>query len=351
MTKELIGRSIESFIRSGIGEFEPLALALFAHQFENNPPYQAYCRSLGKTPDHIKRWQDIPAVPIRAFKSVRFATFNAEHAAAIFESSGTTQQIPSRHYLKTLTYYEESLKKSFREHVLPDEEKRMMLILTSPPAEVPHSSLTWMFEVVKNKWGSNASAYLVQRGQLNSSRLTFLLGKAIQKGQPVVLLGTTIAYLKLFEDLEAVGKTLILPAGSVLLDTGGMKTQTRKTTRDEFIALATRWLGLSTEACINEYGMCELSSQCYGRGAAGLLQAPLWMKTLIVHPESGESVKEGESGVLRHFDLANVDSVLAIQTEDMGRAEGAGFHFMGRAEGADLKGCSLAAEKFLAVSR
>jgi len=94
--------------------------------------------------------------------------------------------------------------------------------------------------------------------------------------------------------------------------------------------------------------MCELSSQCYGRGDSTWLEGPAWMKTLVVDPETGRPIKEGETGVLRHFDLANVDSVMAIQTEDQGRAEGRGFHVLGRAAGADLKGCSLAAEKLFA---
>ena len=55
----------------------------------------------------------------------------------------------------------------------------------------------------------------------------------------------------------------------------------------------------------------------------------------------------GESGLLRHFDLANVDSVMAIQTEDLGRKVGEGLELLGRAPDADLKSCSLSAEAFL----
>lgn len=345
---ESLSRQIERFIRGEIGDFPALALDLFAYQFAKNVPYGAYCRSLGQTPDSVRRWQDIPAVPIRAFKSAELVTFPTGHAAALFESSGTTQRTPSRHYLKTLSFYEEALKKSFRTHVLSSDEKRLMFILTPPPAEAPHSSLTWMFEVVKNKWGADGSGYFLQRGRLDASRLDFLIGKAQKAGQPVLLLGTTLAFLTWFDDLERMKKTFTLPAGSLLLDTGGMKTQTRDVTRAAFLERVFRLLGLPESACVNEYGMCELSSQCYGRGASDLLQGPLWMKTLVVDPDTGAPVPEGTPGILRHFDLANVDSVMAVQTEDMGRAEGDGFHFLGRAHGADLKGCSLAAERFLA---
>ena len=46
-----------------------------------------------------------------------------------------------------------------------------------------------------------------------------------------------------------------------------------------------------------------------------------------------------------HVDLANLNSVVAVQTEDMGVAHpGGGFTLLGRAPGAVLRGCSLTAE-------
>ena len=42
-----------------------------------------------------------------------------------------------------------------------------------------------------------------------------------------------------------------------------------------------------------------------------------------------------------HFDLANVFSVAAIQTEDLGIRRGEGFELIGRAQIAEPRGCSL----------
>ena len=57
--------------------------------------------------------------------------------------------------------------------------------------------------------------------------------------------------------------------------------------------------------------------------------------------------------MLRHFDLANLDSVSAIQTDDLGIegevAGGGGFEIVGRATGAGLRGCSLAIDEWLAT--
>jgi len=45
--------------------------------------------------------------------------------------------------------------------------------------------------------------------------------------------------------------------------------------------------------------------------------------------------------LIRIFDLANVYSVMAIQTEDLGIRRGSGFELLGRATLAEPRGCSL----------
>ena len=131
------------------------------------------------------------------------------------------------------------------------------------------------------------------------------------------------------------------------MDTGGMKTTTRDVTRDSFLHQVSTYLGIAEGECYNEYGMCELSSQFYARGASQSFQAPPWVRTLAIDGKTGERLPEGQVGMLRHFDLANVDSVLAVQTEDLGSALPQGFVFKGRASSAELKGCSLDLEAYL----
>jgi hypothetical protein len=70
---------------------------------------------------------------------------------------------------------------------------------------------------------------------------------------------------------------------------------------------------------------------------------PPWARVQIVSPETGWEVGEGETGLIRIFDLANVYSVMAIQTEDLGIRHGDGFALVGRAALAEPRGCSLMA--------
>jgi hypothetical protein len=338
---------IERFIRSGHGTFETLALEVFAYQFEKNAPYRAYCQSIEETPATVKTWDTIPAVPVHAFKAADLATFPTGHAAAVFHSSTTSGQAPSRHFLRSLTPYELSLKSSFEKWVLPDQATLPFLILTPPPGDAPRSSLVWMMDVVRRQWGAPGSEYLVRQGRLDEPRLSFLLKKFQKAGQPVALLGTTIAFLGFFDYCRGEGGSFQLPAGSRILDTGGMKGSGRETTREAFVQDVSKMLGLPADSCVNEYGMAELCSQFYGRGPSSHLEGPAWCRTLVIDPETGRPVAAGQTGLLRHFDLANVDSVSAIQTDDLGRAEGQGFVLLGRSPNAEVRGCSLSAEAFL----
>src|ERR1019366_6195151 len=133
------------------------------------------CHNQGITLGHVKTWQEIPAVPVQAFKSATLATFPGSQAAAIFESSGTTRETPSRHYLKTLTYYESSLKSNFKTHLLTDKVLRPFFILAPSPSEAPHSSLSWMLDVVKRAFGAPESVSVLTRGRLDELWLATLL--------------------------------------------------------------------------------------------------------------------------------------------------------------------------------
>jgi len=54
-------------------------------------------------------------------------------------------------------------------------------------------------------------------------------------------------------------------------------------------------------------------------------------------------VAAGETGLIRVFDLANIFSMMAVQTEDLGLRRGDGFELIGRAAKAEARGCSLMA--------
>jgi hypothetical protein len=102
------------------------------------------------------------------------------------------------------------------------------------------------------------------------------------------------------------------------------------------------------------YGMTELSTQFYDQGnqrVPSLKQGPHWIRSRVIDPLTGQDVPQGERGVLSHCDLANFNSVTTILTEDVGMMADHGFVLLGRAQGAQAKGCSMAVDAFLKAAR
>ncbi len=140
------------------------------------------------------------------------------------------------------------------------------------------------------------------------------------------------------------------------MDTGGFKGQSREITRQELYGMAREFLGIPREFCVNMYGMTEHSTQFIdsticdrARGITGPRHkiVPPWARTRVVDCETLEPLPDGEAGLLLHYDLGNRNSVLAVLSEDMGYALGGGFELLGRAKGAEARGCSIAADELL----
>jgi hypothetical protein len=135
------------------------------------------------------------------------------------------------------------------------------------------------------------------------------------------------------------------------LETGGYKGTGRTLSKETLYGMFRGRLGLAADAIINEYGMTELSSQCYTRGLGRPHVAPPWVRAVAVDPATGLEVADGETGVLRIHDLANLGSVLAIQTRDFATRLGADFELLGRDPAALPRGCSRAADEMLGTAQ
>jgi len=431
--------------------FDSLALELFALHCKHNAPYRRFCESRGMMPGAAEHWSQIPAIPTSAFKELELSCLPAEERTAVFHSSGTTGQRPSRHFhnADSLAIYEASLLAWFAENfrsrlplalretqksevrsqkseiplalaemektegpltpaLSPSEGERenhrqslregtpmvsskpstdlcpwqeRFVILTPPPAEAPQSSLVHMFETLRRQLGSADSVYLGHSDEdgswtLDSAAALEALSRSSAATQPVLLLGTAFSYVHLLDDLARRGRRFDLAPGSRAMETGGYKGRSRSLEKIELHALITHHLGIPSANIICEFGMSELGSQaydCLGAGSACIpagdkirgviagrnavapshsrhsspvtrhFQFPPWCRAQIISPETGRAVAEGETGLIRIFDLANVYSVMAIQTEDLGVRRREGFELLGRAALAEPRGCSLMA--------
>lgn len=331
--------------------FDRLALALFAHQYQHNPPFQRFCQQRGKTVRTVKSWCDIPAVPISAFKALTLSCVPPEQAERCFMTSGTTQaEVKGKHHHPTLAVYDASMIRNFHQRFMGGREKLRMGILFPDESLLPNSSLAHYLALALREFGTDGSHYLLTQQGLDFARVIAELEHAQQSGEAYALLGASYSFVHLLDELQRLGKTFVLPPGSRVLDTGGFKGQSRELSMADFYAQLSGTLGIDASQCINMYGMTELSTQFYDAGNAVLpsvKSGPHWIRTRVVEPLSGEELPRGEQGILAHCDLANFNSVTTILTEDVGVAVDGGFLLLGRAEGSAAKGCSLAVQEFL----
>ncbi len=350
-------------------EFNALALELFSLQFQKVAPYRRFCEARGIAADSIDDWRNVPAIPTSAFKELELTCLAPTGRTTVFHSSGTTADKPSRHFHNSdsLAVYEASLLGWFRQHVLGDwdrliEDERVgpldqpgFIILTPPSNAVPHSSLVHMFEATRRELASRDSVFtgLVAADgawQLDLDATLFAIRKSMCANRPVTLLGTAFSFVHLLDHFAANNIRYRLAEGSRVLETGGYKGRSREMPKAELHALITKHLGIPPERIVCEYGMSELSSQAYVRnacaaqasgGSASSLHFPPWARVRLINPETGSDALAGEPGIIRIFDLANVFSVAAIQTGDLGIKSGDGFELLGRAAMAEPRGCSL----------
>jgi len=332
--------------------FAELALELFALQFEANPAYRKICEVRRATPLTVSDWTQIPAVPTAAFKELELTCLPPEQRTHAFHSSGTTQQKPSRHFHSTesLSLYDDLLWAWFSQHVTKGIKRPNPLLLTPPPRQSRHSSLVHMFATVRQKLGAGAIEFAGGVGSngawtLNLDSVTQQLEAASNKSEPILILGTAFSFVHLLDHLSEANRKFRLPPGSRVMETGGYKGRSREMPKLELHALISKHFGVPPHHIICEYGMSELSSQAYDTPteARRTFHFPPWARVQIISPETGREVSEGETGLIRVFDLANVFSVMAVQTEDLAARRGDGFELLGRVATSEPRGCSLMA--------
>ena len=336
-------------------EFDALAAALFAVQYAHNEPYRRFCQRRGVTPRRVTGWRQVPPVPISAFKDATLSCVAPADCERVFMTSGTSRgAVKGCHHHPTLAVWDRSMRRHFEQRFLQGRSALTMLLLFPDERQLPNSSLARYLGLAARCWGTPDSRCYVGPQGLDLDGLCAALGAAVLRAQPVALMGASFSLVHLLDALRERGLRFALPAGSRILDTGGYKGQARDLPLQAFYDALAETFGVPRSECINMYGMTELSSQFYDAGNHSLpsvKHAPHWVRSRVLDPLSGRELPRGERGLLAHCDLANVNSAIAILTEDVGVAVDDGFLLLGRAEGAEAKGCSLAVQAFLEATR
>ncbi len=341
------------------GRFEPLALRVFAAQFDRLPAYRDYCLSRGASPAKVRTVSAIPPVSTAAFK---YVDFRQQTPQRIFVTSGTTRgpQRRGRHFVPDLELYRISAVQHLRRMLFPDGRRPWMLAMHPTAERMPQSSLSQMISWCFEEFGGARSLCCADPYRVDIQAAIEFLRAAQELTAPVAILSTTAAFSALSDLLRKKGLRLHLPSGSRLMDTGGAKGQSKPLTAAEVLAMAQDFLGIPPAWVINEYGMTELCSQLYDatpQNCPGALEseervkiAPPWLRVIARDPQSLTPLPPGAVGLLSFFDLANAGSVSALMTEDLGVVNTDGsVRIFGRLLDAEPRGCALAIEQFAAA--
>ncbi len=329
-----------------------LALTLFKLQFDHVAPYQQYCIALRRTPDSVLQTADIPPLPTSAFKEFQLTSLPPGEQHHVFRSSGTTSAETSEHHHShsSLAHYQQLVLPWFQRHLLPDRNQITFINLMPCQQEAPHSSLAAMMQSVIQRCGTPGSRNLGfidenHLWQLKPAVITTILHDQCRTGEPCLVSGTAFGFVELLDHLAATQTHLTLPPDSRVMETGGYKGRTRQLPKATLHNLITHHLGVPASHIVSEYGMCELSSQAYDRIVGSTkprqFRFPPWCQVRLVEPGTNQSPAPSEPGLITLLDLANVRSVMAIQTGDLGVGNSHGFEILGRATGATQRGCSL----------
>lgn len=317
-------------------EFERFAIQIFKFQFEQNPFYHEYCRAINTDVTSVKHINQIPFLPIQFFKSKKITTTQFE-PELVFESSGTTGSVNSKHYIKDISLYGDSFLKNI-ENTYGKIDEYCILGLLPSYLERKNSSLVWMVQQLIEKSKYTQSGFHLSDFENLKNKLLHNENESI----PTLLIGVTYALLDFFE------KNPMQLSHCIVIETGGMKGRKSEMTRT---AVHNRLKALTSVNDIHsEYGMTELLSQAYAK-KDGLFSCPTWMKVVLRKEDDpfdilfpGSMAENSCTGAINIIDLANLYSCSFVATDDVGRLFNNGqFEVLGRLDNSDIRGCSLMA--------
>lgn len=312
-------------IQSG-AEFDQLAILIFQYQVEHNPIYKSFVHLLGIDPNQVQRLDEIPLLPISAFKYHNIQS--GEWAPqATFLSSGTTAQKRSKHLMSDLEFYQKVSASCFESILGKSIRNTSFLALLPSYLEQGQSSLVAMVDAFMRRSKYSSAFYLSDFPGLYQQLIHHR-----DEQIPTVLFGVSYALLDFVEDYKVDFPEL------VIIETGGMKGRGEELVREELH----RRLRVGFNGILSsEYGMTEMMSQAYM--VDDLFQAGPSLRILVRDRDDPlSSARPGKSGLIGLIDLGNVQTCSFVLTEDLGLEHSPrGFEVLGRADYSEWRGCNL----------
>lgn len=338
--------------------FNALCLDVFDYQYKASEVYRRYCQRKGIDLQDISYYKDIPAYPSDGFKKEILVSFPLEKTVMENITGGTT--CPELRGSVLRDEYGRRLalgcnRRVICDYLFPEGERMPILILAPSPETAPAMGMAiGMAETIKH-FGAEGSNFFITRKGLRIKELLKAIRDFEHKGRPIALIGATSAFVYLFNACRTNGIRFSLPEGSRIADGGGYRGKFGECTREMYYRQCLEILGVPEEYCVNVLGMAECTTNFVDSTLRDSLNGikrrrhktnHKWAKVVAFDIETcSRPLPEGEVGLLRHYDLANLPTVLVVQTENLGYQTGDGFEVLGRARVVNGKVSLIPSEK------
>jgi hypothetical protein len=315
-------------------EFNQFAIKVFHYQYKQNPIYNAFVNHLFQRKKQdissIQYYTQIPFLPIEFFKFHTVTCFSITPTTLFFESSGTTQNNLSRHYILDESIYKESILRGFT-HFYGHPKNYLFIFLLPNDDQRPHSSLVYMAKYLQSLSIYQESGFYLN--DFNTARS--LIEKHLKINTRIFILGLSYALMDFCENSSKIESPSV-----IVMETGGMKGKRKEMPKHLFHAYLKEKLAVNS--IHSEYGMTELLSQAYSKND-GIFYTPPWMKVLVREMDDPFSIyTSNKQGLINIIDLANIHSCSFIATSDLGKLYDDGsFEILGRSDFSDIRGCNL----------
>lgn len=351
MTEEIVA-IIEAGVDAELSEtgFNDYCLQLFALQYQTNAIFREFCEAKKVRPGDVERWQDVPMVYNDVFKTHLVASFPLEQSVMACLTGGTTSLTQRGRIFrdedgKRLVFGANKMMTG--SYLFPDFEqgKRCRILILAPSPELaPSMGMAIGMDQTRLAFGTTDSMFLLGKTGIDIKNLLKALRESEASGVPVALIGATAAYVYFFQACRRRKITFRLPAGSRICDGGGYRGRFGVVTRDDYYKMVTEILDIPESHCVNVLGEAETATNLFDdtlrRHVKGLpprertRPVPPWSRVLAMNIDDLTPLPDGEVGLLAHWDLANVPTVLAVITDNLGYTsnDGTCCEIVGRAK-------------------
>ncbi|MHB8845678.1 MAG: LuxE/PaaK family acyltransferase [Nitrospirota bacterium] len=343
-------RFIEAGVDADVQNFNDYCLRMFVLHYQVNAIFREFCDAKKVKPGDISRWQDIPLVYNDVFKTHLVASFPLEKSVMACLTGGTTSLTQRGRIFRD----EDGKKLVFganrqmtASYLFPDfaEEKRCRILILAPSPELaPSMGMAIGMDQTRKAFGTPDSMFLLGKTGIDVNNLIRALRESEASGVPVALIGATSAFVYFFQACRKKGMSFRLPPGSRICDGGGYRGKFGVLTRDDYYAMVQEIIGIPNSHCVNVLGEAETATNLFDdslrRCVKGLppktrtRPVPPWSRVLAMSIDDLKPLPDGEVGLLAHWDLANVPTVLAVITDNLGYTTdgGRGCEMVGRAK-------------------